>query len=146
MTDTIDIGGAQVALRPGWREITSDLPPGTPPTFARSDGSGALRFSVARYVEGKKHDVSQDSLRRLVLQLGIRRGLGRPRTSVDASGKLLGVFGDYSSGAETHLVWYVSDGEHLALVTYLALATGDHAPVQVQEVEDARVIVDSLSF
>lgn len=111
--------GLSLGLPDGWVEITDDLPDGSPPTLARSDGVGAAQFSIALYASGKAPHVGQQDLRDLLQDFASQHAINIGAV-IDVEAKCNCA---YATGeSEGHLlgVWYLSDGENIALVTYVA--------------------------
>ena len=112
--------GLTLVLPKHWSDITDSLGEGMPFTLARTDGIGALQFSVAHYKKGQLPNIDAKTLRNFLDGLFEGQGFGRPKNSSDwsISDELAGVQGDHIDGAVQTRAWYVSDGRNIALVTY----------------------------
>jgi hypothetical protein len=131
-------------LPDGWVDITDDLPEGTPFTLARTDGFGALQFSIATYTSGPKPEVSMSALRDLLVEFGTARNLrGASNRTEWASDRSLGVTAEFSNEEDWIKAWYVTDGQNVALVTYIASL---REPASSAEVAEAESIVRSMRW
>lgn len=121
VTKQLILGDLRVHVPLAWDDITAELPGGTPFTLTRQDGLGALQFSTGRYVSGALPRVSKDDLLHLLFDRAASHHLGDARelTVVDADNVC--VRGDFSSPAETCLLWYWSDRRSVVLATYVAV-------------------------
>jgi hypothetical protein len=126
----------------GWEDVTHSLDIDDPPiTLARSDGVGALQFSIAVYSCGERPDPSPNELLGMVEELGQSRGLGKPEAVLTRSGPLRLAAGSFLSDDDFVRAWYVSDGLSIALVTYVC-----EAGAQTEKLADCEQIVSSLAF
>lgn len=114
--------GIVLDFPPEWRDVTDDLPVGTPPTLARGDHAmGVLQFTIARYTGGKPPEYDSRVLISLARQFESAHALipaGTIGGFVNPTFVTFGVFADYSQEGSSRRVWFVSDGEHLAFVTF----------------------------
>ncbi len=83
-----------------------------------NDGVGALQFSAAAYKSGQKPVVTSESLQKLVLDFALSRELGKGFDALTSETPILICAQSYSPGTEFTRVWYCSNGQDVALVTY----------------------------
>ena len=138
--------GLQLRIPTGWGDITTELPPGSPPTLARGAGIGAVQFSVARYQRGTKPDIGYDELRSLFIDFCQTHTLGQIEPSVlpTENPKILCVGGAATVSGEFVAVWYLSNGIDAALVTYTSLKP--ESQITREEAAEARAMVQSTDF
>jgi hypothetical protein len=142
MNMRVGFAGVAITLPEGWYDVT-DSSDG-PSTLARTEGVGALQFSVAKYKSGVGPAVDVAGLRRLLFDFGESRRLGTPTNVIEGAGRSLFVVGDFNSASELVRVWYVSNGHDVALVTYVAEQPSDKRVFD--ETRSAQEIVESLEF
>jgi|EndMetStandDraft_2_1072991.scaffolds.fasta_scaffold208269_2 hypothetical protein len=133
----------RISLPNGWVNVSDDMPEGTPPTLAKSEGVGALQFSVGRYRSGANPQVSPDDLDALFKDFADARSLS---TAADVErGKSAShyVGGSFLHGDDLIRAWYLTNGCDVALVTYVVVATSGDAAVELAE---AGTIVRSIDF
>jgi hypothetical protein len=137
------LAGLSFDLPAGWVDISNDLPPGSPPTLAREIGVGAIQFSVSRCEGGPEPMIDEtdleDMLREFCEQNAIPLSPGNIQTAVSHA-----VGGVSRSEDAVVGIWYLSDGQNVAMVSYFADAT--HAEAADQELADAEAIVRTTSF
>lgn len=136
--------GLTLLVPEGWGDITADLPPGSPPTLARGSGVGALQFSVARYRGGADPQIDTERLREFFSSFCKAHSLGEIEPSVVAKARSRGVGGVSSTLQEVVAVWYLSNGNDVALVTYTSLAPGN--PRTAEELSEVQAVVESIEF
>jgi len=144
MTERVRLAGISVILPDGWFDVTHDLPEGSPYTLGKADGLGALQFSMAKYRSGTRPRITVQELRGLLYEFGQSHGLVDAVTVREGLGQNIFVVGDFSSENEVIRVWYVSNSDDVALVTYVA-----QEPINSQvesELQDSEGIVASLDF
>ena len=114
--------GNLIITAPGpWKDITDTVEGGAVPfTLAKSDGTGALQFSVARFRGGKIPNVTLRDLSELQNDFAQKKQLGRAFDEVNSDGILRVSGGSYQTTQSYMRVWYCSDGINVALITYLA--------------------------
>jgi len=144
MNMRVSIAEVTVDLPEGWFDVTDELPDSGPITLARSEGVGAIQFSIAKYREGPQPAIDIAALQSLLLAFGDSRGLGSPANVSKGQGRNCFVSGDFGSTEEFVRVWYVSDGQDVALVTYVTQQPKNKATVE--ELRDAQVLIESLAF
>jgi hypothetical protein len=126
----------------GWEDVTDSLEIADPPiTLARTDGVGALQFSVATYSSGTRPDPSTDDLLGMIEEFGRSRGLGLPGNVLTRSGPLRMATGSFLADGDFVRAWYVSDGLSFALATYVC-----EAGSEADELADCEQIIESLAF
>lgn len=138
------VAGLQLDLPPSWADITLDLPEGSPPTFARADGVGALQFSVMRYKSGEAPRFDAAALEALLSKFENAQGLRSAAETEVVQDSPTVVAGCYTREDELVRVWYVSNGLDLALATFLVVADDWHS--HVAEALEAASIVCSVRF
>jgi hypothetical protein len=144
MNMRVSIAEVTVDLPEGWFDVTDDLPESSPITLAKSEGVGAIQFSIAKYREGPQPVIDTADLQRLLLAFGDSRGLGSPASVSKGLGHNHFVSGDFGSTEEFVRVWYVSDGHDIALVTYVTQQPENKATIV--ELSDAQALIESLEF
>ena len=142
MNMRVGFAGVAITLPEGWYDVTDSAD--GPSTLARSEGVGALQFSVAKYKSGTEPELDQAALRRLLFSFGESRRLGTPTNVSEGVGHSPFVAGDFNSAAELVRVWYVSNGRDVALVTYVT--EQPHDTKVPDETRSAQGIVESLEF
>ena len=142
--NSVVFAGVRLTLPPLWSEATHELAPGSPPTLVRGpDGSGVLQFSIAKYQGGKTPDVTVTALHSLLSDFATSHNLGSPSNLKNAKEPNMLVSADFATAADFIRVYYVSDGQDIALITYV----GDKgSSVFATELRQADSIVNSLRF
>jgi hypothetical protein len=143
MSPMTQFAGLTFDLPPGWSDITNDLPPGSPATLARETGVGAIEFSVSRGEGGPEPVVDgtdlEDMLREFCEQNAIPLSSENIPTAVCRA-----VGGVSRSEGAVVGVWYLSDGQSVAMVTYFADTADTEAADE--ELAVAEAIVRTASF
>lgn len=139
----VQFAGMTFDLPTGWLDITDDLPGGSPSTLARQMGAGVIQFSVAVYRSGAQPAVDEHDLRTLLSDFGQRQGLELEAHQLNAS-QSDAVFGIASGSDGNTVIWYVSDGRNVALISYFA--DGPRTRAIDDEIDDAMALVRSASF
>jgi hypothetical protein len=138
--------GVTIDFLEGWLDLTDSLPEGTPPTLGRGDlGRGALQFTTARYAGGEKPKYDKRVLQELLREFEASQQWSAAANVAEmesAVSKTFGAYADHVSEGWLTRVWYVSDGEHLAFVTY----TAEVSVVAHHELDEAHQIVSSIRF
>src|SRR6266404_5571669 len=93
--DNLIITGA-----PGWFDVTDELEVGAPFTLARSDGFGALQFSLATYKSGQVPAIGLDQLRQLLADFGFSREFGRGFDHKEVCGPLMVCAESFKTGQQ----------------------------------------------
>ncbi|MBS2018696.1 MAG: hypothetical protein JST00_37865 [Deltaproteobacteria bacterium] len=102
-----------------------------------------LQFSVARYERGVRPEVGVAALQQLLEEFASQQG--RRLFGVTASeGRVRIARGDLPSAAETLRVWYISNGDDVALLTYVAEYGADERVLA--ELSELDELVASVSF
>jgi hypothetical protein len=131
-----------ITARNGWEDVTESLETeGAPVTLARSDGVGALQFSIARYRSGVRPDPMPEQLLKMVREFGKAKGLGTPASVETEAGRLRLAAASFVAEGDFVRVWYASDGWSVALVTYVCEAGSEG-----EELAECEEIVRSLDF
>jgi hypothetical protein len=126
----------------GWADITHTIEEATLPyTLARSDGVGALQFSIALYEAGQIPGPTPDVLREMLNDFSRNRGLGEPSAVTVEPGPPALAAGSFDWDESFLRIWYVSDGRSFALVSYTCAP--DHAGPELRACEK---IVRSIMF
>jgi hypothetical protein len=144
-TGYVRFAGMDITLPGGWVDVTDDLAEGSPCTLAKSeDGIGALQFSVARYQSGPQPLFDLEKLRDLLNDFAQRHALGAPTNVHGEQGETFVIRGDFRKGEEFIRVWYVTDGNDIAHVTYVASEL--QSPSLQSELREADAIVQSIRY
>jgi len=125
-----------------WRNVTDEIEAQSPPfTLARNEGNGALQFTVAAYKDGDFPAISNQELKKLLVDFQESRELGRSYDFAEHKDGLLICANSFDSGENFLRVWYCSDSLNIALVTYVCKKghEGD-------ELKDCEQIVGGLKF
>lgn len=144
MNRAVVFDGIMANVPNGWFDVTSDLPEGSPTTLAKSDGVGALQFSLAKYQAGVNPEIAIADLSRLLMQFADSRGLGAPLREYQGHGLHPYAAGEFEVGGELMCVWHLSNGRDVVLITYVTQQQSDSAVLD--EIRDAVGIVNSLEF
>lgn len=135
------IGNLQITTPVQWLDITDEIGEANPPfTLAKQDGAGVIQFSIAEYRSGKLPNVTLEALHELMADFAQSRELGQGYTFAQSRQPL--VTASSFDFANTFLrVWYCSDGQNIALVTYNC-----ESGQQQAELPDCESIVLNLRF
>ena len=126
----------------GWEDITDSVEADSPPfTLARSDGVGALQFSIALYMSGRVPDPSLDDLAARLKSFGQAHGVGEPFNSALESEPLRLAAGTFAYGDDFLRAWQVSDGRSFAFITYIC-----ESGQEDRELAECEQIVRSLRW
>jgi hypothetical protein len=143
MSPMTQFAGLAFDLPPGWFDISNDLPPGSPATLARETGVGAIEISVSRAEGGSEPMIDETDLEDMLREFCEQNAIQLNFESIPAAVRY--AVGGVSrwEGAVVGL-WYLSDGQNVAMVSYFA----DTTPAEAadQELADAEAIVRTASF
>ena len=142
-SDRVKFSEIELELPPGWVVVTDELPEGAPPTLAKTDGLGALQFSVATPGAGPRPTVELEDLEDLLRNFADNQGFDEPLIEIHP-GKTKLVSADFRGDEDFLRVWYGSDGTNVMLVTYFSAAPEDER--LPDEVSEAEAIVSSVAF
>ena len=138
-----DFPNFSVDLPPGWRDITAEVEAENPPaTVARSDGVGALQFTVVLYLSGPGPRGDVEVLNDFMHEFARSRGLISPSNVVSESSPRALVAASFRWDEDYVRVWYLSESGNFAFVTYTC-AQGNF---NSRELSEAEAIVRSLVF
>ncbi len=140
----VQFASVTLVLPDGWFDITDELVGGAPPTLAKANGIGALQFSVARYESGPEPLVQMADLRHLLQEFSENHDLGEAAAVKERTGEVMSVSGEFTTVGELVRAWYVSNGGHVALVTYTTQEP--HDVRLVAEILETDAIVASIDF
>lgn len=142
MVNIFKVGNLQISTPSNWFDITDDIETQNPPfTLARPDGVGAIQFSTAEYRSGKAPNITINDLHKLLEDFSASRKLGEGYDFASQSRALLIVASSYSFEDAFLRVWYASDGQNVALVTYNCRKGQEQT-----ELTDCEEIILSLKF
>src|SRR5262249_1867647 len=128
-----------------WFDITEDLEPGSPYTLGKSDDAvGALQFSVAYYKSGDRPKIDCTALKSMLIAFFKNKDLGVPIDMACWSNGICCARGDFKSGTDAHRIWYLSNGQDIAFVTYTTLVS--YHSLFDSELKEAEAIVESICF
>ena len=126
----------------GWADVTAHVEADDPPfTLERSDGVGALQFSVAIYKRGKKPKPTPRVLLEMVKKFARSRHFSAPSDIVTEAGPPTLAAASFVWGNDFVRVWQVFDGGNFAFVTYLCVAGNEEL-----ELPACKRIVRSIRF
>jgi len=113
-------GNLMITASSPWKDITDAVEGCSAPfTLSKSDGTGALQFSVAKYRHGRIPNVTLQDLNELRNEFAQKKGFGRAFDELQSNGPLRVSGGSYQTTEDYVRVWYCSDGRNVALITYL---------------------------
>ncbi len=119
MTTGVTFAGLSLQLPPGWCDITSDLAEGSPPTLARgANGVGALQFSVAHYRSGPVPGLELPELIEMLEGLAQSEAMASRGNRRTRQTPLPCVWEDFDHLGDFVRLYYTSDGENVAMITY----------------------------
>ncbi len=126
----------------GWCDITHEIEAADPPwTLAKPDGVGAFQFSVATYKSGRIPNATPEHLLSLLRDFASSRELGEPADLVTEDGQPRLAAGSFRFGDDFLRVWYASDGQSFAKVTYTCVWGEQQA-----ELPDCEQMIRTLRF
>jgi len=126
----------------GWADVTESLGiENCPITLALPEGVGALQLSVARYIRGETPDPTPRQLAEMLKEFGQSRSLGPPNQVTMQAGRISKAAGSFSDDGDFVRVWYLTDGLHFAMVTYVC-----EMGCESLELDTCDQIVSSLKF
>jgi len=142
MKNQYTYGNLIVTAPTPWKDITESVKEAEVPfTLAKDDGTGALQFSAAKYVSGKHPNVTLQDLDELRNDFAGKKELGSAFDELHSDGNLRVSGGSYRTTEDYVRVWYCSDGNNVALITYL---TGRGK--EGNEPDDCDAIVAAVRF
>ena len=104
-----------------WKDITETTEQNNMPfTLARDDGYGALQFSTAVYKSGQHPNITALTLDELRHDFANSKGFQDALDEMLLHTPLIVSSGSYHVGDDFVRVWYCSDGQNVALVTYVS--------------------------
>src|SRR5215472_8389720 len=111
-------GNLRIATPADWLDVTDEIEEPDPPfSLARSEGVGAIQFSVAEFRGGKQPGITLDTLNKLLTDFAQSRELGRGFDSMCRREPLLSAAVGFDADGRFWRVWYCSDGQSVTLVT-----------------------------
>jgi hypothetical protein len=139
----VSFAGLQFELSEEWRDITDDLPEGTPWTLAREDGIGAIQFSAATYKSGEHPALTAQDLREMLDGLFAAHNVVGFEPLDTAGCQMLCAGGKAVEEDALVAAWYLSNGTDVALITYVGAAAN---PATAIELSDAAALVKTAQF
>jgi hypothetical protein len=140
------LGPVIVDVAHGWADVTDNAESADDPpwTLARqsADACGSFQFSFALHRDGPIPDISPDVLDQFVREFGETQGLGKVSDEVEESAPLRLAAATFRDDQWMVRAWYVSDGRHLAKVTYTAGVADEFAA----ELAECEQMVRTLRF
>lgn len=138
-----DFNGNKVSAPEPWIDTTEDVESEDAPfTLAKKDiGVGALQFSIALYSEGEEPNIDIARLKEMLTDFADNKGLGQGFDERVYENQVGVVATSYRVGNDLIRVWYCSDEQNVALVTYVC--DWDKRSDEVTECEE---IVRSIQF
>lgn len=141
-TNCFKVGKLQITTPVDWLDITDEVEVNDPPfTLAKSTGVGVIQFSTAEYRHGKIPKITVNDLRSLLADFARSRELGPCHGFSSQERPLLIAAGNFDFEHAFLRVWYCSDGQNVALVTYNCERDQQRA-----ELSDCEAIVHNLKF
>jgi hypothetical protein len=126
-----------------WGDITPDNDPTYPFTMALDGGIGVIQVSLAEWKGGPRPEIDEAKLAEMFASYCVSQGLDLQAETFQGQSPL-GVGGRHISSKELFAAWYVSDGQNVALVTYVSQFPDE--PASENELSVARRLVSSASF
>jgi hypothetical protein len=126
-----------------WGDITPEDDETHPFTMALDDGVGVIQVSLAEWKGGPRPGIDGRQLTEMFAKYCVSQGLEVKSEAFEGESPL-GVGGLYRSSEELFAAWYVSDGQNVALVTYVSQLPND--PASEKELTIARRLVRSANF
>lgn len=137
-----NVGNLSIITPVDWLDVTGEIECEKPPfTLARIKGVGVLQFTIADYQSGEVPNITVGDLGNLMADFARSRELGRGHDLVSRQNPLLIRAESFDLGDRFLRVWYCSDGQNIALVTYNC-ETG----AQQTELSDCESIISNLKF
>src|SRR6266478_10060816 len=135
MMRKMNLGAISIAASEEWFDVADDLDQTNAPySLAKVKGGvGTLQFSVALYESGRTPAFKISDLDQMLEEFARNRGLGIGFDKVESAGDPLVVASSFRSESDLVRVWYVSDGESVALVTYVC--AWDSRGLEISECE-----------
>ena len=134
----------------GWIDLTPHLPNGFPPTLCRGDvPAGVLQFTTARYTGGVRPRLDREALQTFLREFEHSHHFTPAPVLTEFQNPAIGTFGacsDYWQPDEFTRLWSLTDGENLALVTFITAETEKWAQVLETELQEAHRIVESIMY
>jgi hypothetical protein len=143
MSSMTQFAGLSFDLPPGWVDVSNDLPPGFPPTLARESGVGAVQFSVSHGEGGSEPMIDAADLEDMLREFCEQNDVSLNSESITAAVRYA-VGGVSRSDDAVIGIWYLSDGQSVAMVSYFADAPD--AEAADQELADAEAMVRTAGF
>lgn len=139
----VEFHGLTFELPHGWEEITQDLPQGAPPSLARQGGVGAIQLSFAKYRDGDRPNVTIAVLRELLDDFFCRNRMPYDNVA-ECEQRMMSVRGASTSDSGFVLARYFSNGEDVALATYVCMeAPGSE---MLEDLKGVETIMNSMEF
>ncbi len=126
-----------------WCDITPENDPSYPFTMALDGGIGVIQVSLAEWTGGPRPAIDGSGLAEMFAKYCVTQGIElQAEQFVGASP--LGVGGRHASSDELFAAWYLSDGQNVALVTYVSQFPNE--PASEDELSVASRLISSASF
>ena len=139
----LEFYGIALRLPSDWRDITDDLPDGSPPTLAKPNGLGAIQFSIARHQGGEAAHIDRAALQGLLEDFCARHGFDCLPQSDDHD-NIQVVKSRAIVDAELVAIWFASNGADVVLATYVSQQPGSRDTTD--ELNEAEAVIGSLRF
>ena len=141
----VEFAGLSLKLPKGWFDVTDDLDEGSLFTLRKENNAlGALQFAVRFYESGKSPNINMDKLTSLLNDFSAKNELGTARNIKKCSEGILSISGEFVDSDEFVCIWYATDNNNIAMITYASTLTDD--PLLPSEVAEADLIVKSIIF
>ena len=141
----VKFAGFSVMLPKGWIDVTDELDEGSPFTLRKENNAlGALQFAVRLCKPGKSPDINIDKLTSLLNDFSAKNELGTARNIKKCNEGMLSISGEFVNSDEFVCIWYVSENNNIAMITYGSTLADDS--LLPGEVAEADQIVKSIIF
>jgi hypothetical protein len=128
-----------------WEDVTDqvreELRDDTPYTLARTDGVGALQFSLALFAGGRRPEPTFELLTEMLLEAAAKYGAAPQGLHRIHHDNLLIAWTDFHTEGSFVRMWYLSDHLNFAKVTYVCTEQD-----RGRELEEAHRIVSTFCF
>lgn len=138
----VEFPGFCLRIPIGWDDLSDYESDDTPFTIADPEnGVGAIQITPAVFRAGKAPDISIEDLASMLCDFAMAQGLGTAKPVRVVNDSMLVVRAEFLCADDFIVVWYVSDGTNILLITYVC-----QAEVQALEREVSESIVRSVKF
>jgi hypothetical protein len=121
MKEEHTLGSLLITAQAGWLDVTDEIGAKNAPfTLTKNDGFGALQFTAATFKDGVKPKIIPGDLQKLLADFASSRELRKgydPKEYTQRGG--FTAARSFTTDSQFVRVWYCSNGQDIALVTYV---------------------------